>query len=88
MTRQECEAKLIEATEKAFEILREFDPNARSMSLDFRNGFVSIDGMNKPTNDETDFGDLENTYNVYATKYPSGEVWHTDRWMACRRESA
>lgn len=81
MTRQECEAKLIELTERAFEILREFDPNAAKMALYINDGQINVNGMTQGVNiDTADYSDTEKTYNVYATKFPDGEVWHSDRW--------
>ena len=86
MTRIECERKLIEAAQDMIKILQEYAPAAQKLSMSVQFGQINVDSVKTGLNSETsDYGDIENTYNVYATMFPDGEFWDAGRWMKALR---
>ena len=81
MTRLECELKLIEAMEAAFAIYRQYNPQGQRLSMLFCDGQVNVSAIANGVDMKTaDFGDTLNTYAVYATKFPDGDIWFGDKW--------
>lgn len=81
MTRAECERKLVEAAQHMVEILHEHAPDAQKLSMSVQFGQINVDSVKSGLDyDSTDYSDYENTYNVYATMFPDGEFWDTNRW--------
>ena len=88
MTRKECESALIALMDQAAEIFRAYCPEAGNLSM-FRdeNGHINVHGHRKGFEiDGADYLDVANTYAVYATRFPDGDVWHSERWDRAMKE--
>ena len=85
MTRQECEQKLIAAAEVAMEILREYNPTAATLDMHIgETGIISVDALNAGIGEGADFGNLPQTFAIYATEFPDGRIWHMEDHMRAR----